>query len=192
MHIAVQMGHLSLVNYLLLNGANINQRDSNQRTPICTSILAFGTKSLSQYQQHGQQQQHQHQQQQQQQSLYHNRTEIVKLLVKYGSNLDLPDGQHQTPLILAVAATSSVPIACIALLVTSGCDIDHIDSFGNTALTYAISARADSVVDLLLKNNAATHILDRQGRSVLSIACSLGAEPIVAKLTQRGLDEMHR
>jgi len=171
LHIAVQMGHLSLVNYLLLNGANINQRDSNLRTPICTSILAFNsTPALANP---------------------HNRPEIVKLLVKYGSNLELPDSQHQTPLILAVS-TTTVPISCIALLISSGSDVDHIDSFGNTALTYAISARSDAVVDMLLKNNAATHILDRQGRSVLSIACSLGADSIVSKLMQRGLDEMHR
>lgn len=174
LHIAAQMGHFSLVNYLLLNGASINQRDVNLRTPIGASILAFGSSSATS------------QQQQQQQ-----RAEIVKLLVKYGSDLDLADVEHQTPLILAVS-TKNVPVTCVSLLLASGCDIDHIDSHGNTALTYAISSRADQLVDLLLKNNAATHILDRRGRSVLSIACSLGAESIVSKLMQRGLDEMHR
>ena len=122
---------------------------------------------------------------------------FFKLLVKYGSDLDLADAQNQTPLILSVATASkngsnNVPNSCISLLVSSGCDIDHIDSLGNTALTYAIGARLDSVVDLLLKNNAATHILDLHGRSILSIACSLGADSIVNKLMQRGLDEMHR
>lgn len=176
------MGHFSLVNYLLLNGANINQRDVHLRTPISTSILAFnstttsGTSSAS----------------------TSNRYEIVKLLVKYGSDLDLADAQNQTPLILSVATASkngnnNVPnSSCVSLLVSSGCDIDHIDSLGNTALTYAIGARLDCIVDLLLKNNAATHILDLHGRSILSIACSLGADSIVNKLMQRGLDEMHR
>lgn len=183
LHIASQMGHFSLVNYLLLNGANINQRDAIRRTPISTSLVAFNSTQPPLTS-----------------TTLHNRSEIVKLLVKFGSSLDLADAQNQTPLILAVA-TTNVPVACVSLLISSGCDIDHIDSMGNTALTYAIitssspsssSNRSDSLIDLLLKHNAATHILDQHGRSVLSIACSLGAESVVGKLMQRGLDEMHR
>lgn len=165
LHVAVHMGHLTLVNYLLLNGANINHIDVNHRTPICTSIQVASSQ--------------------------HNRIEIIKLLIKYGSNLDIADSNHQTPLILAVQSIH-LPLSCINLLINSGCDIDHIDSEGNTALTYAISTKSDHLVELLLKHNAATHILDKQGRSVLSIACSLGADGIVSKLMQRGLDEMHR
>jgi ankyrin repeat protein len=44
----------------------------------------------------------------------------------------------------------------------------------------------------LLRKNAATHILDTHGRSILSIACFCNAEKIVKLLTERGLDEMHR
>lgn len=173
LHVAVEMGHLTLVNYLLLNGANINQCDRLLRTPIATSILAFtSSQSPAQTQQ--------------------NRCEIVKLLIKYGSSLDLADANHQTPLILAACSSPPLPMSCINLLISGGCDLDHIDANGNTALTYAICNRLESLVDVLLKHNAATHILDREGRSVLSIACSLGADAIVGKLMQRGLDEMHR
>ena len=48
------------------------------------------------------------------------------------------------------------------------------------------------MVDLLLRKNAATHILDNEGRSILSIACSINGKEVLAQLTDRGLDEMHR
>lgn len=63
---------------------------------------------------------------------------------------------------------------------------------GNTALTLAVLGGHTSVVRLLLFWGAAVDIMDPAGRSLLSLAASIGNGPIVQELLARGLDEAHR
>jgi ankyrin repeat protein len=157
------MGHQTLVNYLLLNGANVNHKDLSGRGILSTTIFSTATLDIQ--------------------------CEIMKSLLKFNADLNECDENGRTPLILAVQENLEL---LVEFLVSNQADMDTIDNDCYTAITYAIKNNYANLVDLLLRNNAATHILDKEGRSILSIACSFNSRESLALLMERGLDEMHR
>lgn len=163
LQVAIYMGHYSIVACLLSSGANINHEDLIGRGMLSTAIYTTNKRS---------------------------QLDVIKLLIKYGAQLEQLDKNNQTPLILAAQENQ---IKCVELLLNNGADIDAIDSQQYTPLTYAVKNKFNELVDYLLNNrNAATHILDKDGRSILSISCAIGAEKIVRMLMNRDMDEMHR
>ncbi len=163
LQVAIYMGHYSIVACLLSSGANINHEDLIGRGMLSTAIYTTNKRS---------------------------QLDMIKLLLKYGAKLEQLDKKSQTPLILAAQENQA---KCVELLLNSGADIDAIDSEQYTPLTHAVKNKFNELVDYLLNNrNAATHLLDKDGRSILSISCAIGADKIVRMLMNRDLDEMHR
>ena len=93
------------------------------------------------------------------------------------------------------AAAQSNQLDMVRVLVGElGADVDVCDRNGCTPLSHAIRNGAVAMARALLVDyRAAIHLLDVQGRSVLSLACRHNVEPVVEMLTdERGMDDMHR
>ena len=59
--------------------------------------------------------------------------EIVKFLIDNGAQISVLDNEKRTPLMLGAKLGN---VKCVELLLSHSCDIDQVDSHGNTALHY--------------------------------------------------------
>jgi ankyrin repeat protein len=95
-----------------------------------------------------------------------------------GTNLDVKDGNQQTPMHYAA---SNGCISIIDYLVAHGCDINPLSSSGLTPLHLAVRERKIGAVDCLLNHG------DRQqpchaGRSPIIYAYNTGDQPLISLL----------
>lgn len=74
-------------------------------------------------------------------------TEIARLLIKYGANVNWIDGEGVTPLILA---SFKDYIEIVQLLLEHGADVSTRDQWGQTALDYALRRGNDDPIAQLL------------------------------------------
>ena len=92
--------------------------------------------------------------------------DYIKLteLITKGVNLDKPDNDGKTALILATYDGNE---EIVELLIKKGADVNTVDEDGRTALIYAIYDGNEDIVQLLLKNNAMVNVIDNDGRTPL-------------------------
>ena len=164
LQVAILRGHSSLVTLLLKRGANVSHRDQQGRGMVSACVFSCAPNPSV-------------------------KTKMVKALVSCGATLNEADANGRTPMILA---TLEKQPQMVAAFIELGADMDVIDSECYTAVAYAVKNDWHELVELFLRRNAATHILEANGRSVFSVACLFGARRALAALMERGLDEMHR
>jgi ankyrin repeat protein len=95
------------------------------------------------------------------------RTEIVKLLLNKGANVDSVDKFMITPL---MSASLSGYLPVVNALLDSGATVDAKCHMGRTALMHASSRGHDKVVGRLIESGADLQVRDINGESAIDIA----------------------
>ena len=95
---------------------------------------------------------------------------ILKMLIKFGANVNCPNKKSFTPL---MAASLITEVEAVRVLLNAGADINAIDCKGETALMKAVDANALQVIKVLLNANADVNIANTVGLTALMRAPSI-------------------
>ncbi|XP_075993354.1 ankyrin repeat domain-containing protein 6b [Genypterus blacodes] len=104
-------------------------------------------------------------------SAYKGHSEVVRLLLKAGCDLDIQDDGGQTALHRAAVVGNG---DITAALIQEGCALDRQDKDGNTALHEASWHGFSQEVKLLVKAGANVHAKNKAGNVALHLACQNG------------------
>ena len=110
--------------------------------------------------------------------------ELVIKLVQDGMDVNQPNLEGQTPLMLAAQAERN-GAAVIDLLLAQGAKVNEVDTYGNTALIYAAQAGDLDAVKLLVEHGADTSLENKSGSKALDFA--IGDEHFFVTQYQEGL-----
>ena len=113
---------------------------------------------------------------------------LVQLLIAYGADVTLRIKNDETCLMWSSFKGFS---DISQLLIRAGADVNAQDTkYGYTPLMVAAKNGYFETVELLLRNKANPHLLDKAGRSALIHAQSRGNPQVVALLTDISLKEL--
>ena len=112
-----------------------------------------------------------------------NYTDIVRLLLQRGANVDIKDKENRTALYIA---SKFKHIEIVNLLLQSGANVNIKDKDNQTALYIASSYGHIGVVGALLEHGADTEIKNKYGESPLKAASSKGHKNIENVLLKHG------
>lgn len=113
---------------------------------------------------------------------------IVKMLIRYGSNVDAVDGNGTTPLHIA---TGRYRYKIIKVLLEAGADVNIVDRGQNTALHLSSrgSENGKPVTEVLLDSGADIHARNDVGNTALHVAADAPEDlSMVQLLIERGSD----
>ena len=110
---------------------------------------------------------------------------IVAALLSKGASLHVVSMDNQTPLMLAAAYGHA---DVVNLLLNAGAKIEATDEEGQTALLYAAGKGHDAVVQTLLGKGANLHAVDDEGKNALMLAATNGHDKLVKRLLNAGID----
>jgi ankyrin repeat protein len=102
LHLASFSGNLKAVQMLLERGANVHARDAYGSTPLCNSLMGLQPND-----------------------------DIAPMLLAYGADVDPPDNDHSTPLLLA-SYNGSPDV--VQMLLDRGANVHARHDDGQTAL----------------------------------------------------------
>lgn len=103
--------------------------------------------------------------------------ELVSLLINLGVELELKEPEFGYTALACAADEGNIQI--IEVLVNAGCDIDHQDFEGLTALMSSIVSNQLESVQALVRLGANLNIRDKVGRTAEDIAAGLEHEAII-------------
>ncbi|XP_064471418.1 ankyrin repeat and SAM domain-containing protein 3-like isoform X2 [Ornithodoros turicata] len=110
-------------------------------------------------------------------------SEILELLLRYGTDVNAVNIQGQTATVLAAMYGNK---DTVHLLLKFGADREVRDTEGHTALFHAVAHGHSAVVQTLLDAGANVNCVDKSGVSPLTIACAARHENVVALLLRAG------
>lgn len=125
------------------------------------------------------------------------RTNTAELLLKSGSDVNVRDGQGETPLHVAASWGGHVDVA--RLLIAYKADVNATDNDGKTPLWSAAAGGQTNLIKLLLENGANVNAQDKcrncplsgaimnNRYAVVSLLLSHGADPTVSDLSGNGM-----
>ncbi|KDQ10187.1 hypothetical protein BOTBODRAFT_164122 [Botryobasidium botryosum FD-172 SS1] len=142
LHYAAGWASLPMVRLLIELKANVHARDNDGRQPLHLAALR--------------------------QTFSSGRSEVMRLLLDAGAELDATDSRGDTPLSLAKA---------VHALCDAGADVDAADAHGDAPLHYATEGGSASAVQLLLGKGASPLERARDGTSPLHNALVLMRHP---------------
>ena len=111
--------------------------------------------------------------------------EGLKTLIAKNVNLDKPDYDGKTALILAAYDGNE---EIVELLIENKAEVNIVDEDGRTALIYAIYDGNEDIVHLLIENDAKVNVIDNDGMTPLIYAIFEGNNEIVELLIQNRAD----
>ena len=187
LHTAAGHGDAALCRLFIQHGADINQIDSydasplmyaveEQQIPICKLLLKSGaninfrnSKETILLE-----------------AISTKNAELVEYLLSQGAEVDgtPPSEKNLTP--LTVAASTNQP-DMVKLLLDSGALIDRRMKRGRTALWVACNFGCFEVIPLLLQRGANPNVTDFHGVSIIEVAVGLGDLETVKLLIQHGI-----
>ena len=112
-------------------------------------------------------------------------TEIVKILIKAGAQVDIPEQRGLTPIIGAIYFGHK---EIAELLIAGGADINRKLPDGRVPLFFAIMRGHKELTELLIAKGASLKATDKMGNSPLILAAMNGHMPIVELLLDKGVD----
>jgi len=184
LHFAAEEGNISVMNYLLGKGFDINSIDSyNGYTPCmyaCVNgnvdafkILAEKKADLNIQNQKGTYLIHE--------AAFRGNVEVVIFLLGKEVNINLKDSIGLTPLFYACDAGK---LGMVMFLLELGADINLIDEKENTVLHYAVLSDNNDIFDLIMKAIPDVNAKNSEGITPLHYAAMLGNMEMVKKLTK--------
>ncbi len=111
----------------------------------------------------------------------------VLLLALVGSGVSLGAAAPASPLVEAVKRAADER-AAVAALLRQGVDPNSADSYGSTALHWAVDLDDLATVELLIRAGANPRAVNRYGVAPLSLACTNGNAAIIGELLDAGAD----
>nr|MBP8083685.1 ankyrin repeat domain-containing protein [Spirochaetota bacterium] len=114
-------------------------------------------------------------------------TDIIKLLVEKGADINVYDSTGKTPLIAAVESGSETDAA---FLISNGADVNRKSSRGAGPVFSALtdSPKHLKMIALLSSKGADLNMRDGSGRTALMIACEQGFRRTAEVLIKNGAD----
>ena len=143
---------------------------------------------------------------------YNGYTDIIKLLIKHGGDVNLLSGRQYAAIHIAAwngqdevvkllldagaeydnqTVDKNTPLALAAhgshletmkLLMSKGCDVNNADRDGDTPMSYAATHGMMEGIKLLIENGANPNVCDNSGASVLWTAVYHGHKDVVKQL----------
>jgi len=112
-------------------------------------------------------------------------TEIVKILLKKGADVNCKDVEGATPLIIA-SRTDNFKL--VKLLISKGADVNAKDNLGTTALMYAAQNNSIEIANQLIIEGADINAKDNVGTVALMYAAYHNYTEVSQLLVNRGAD----
>ena len=174
---AVSESHKYLIKYLLESGADVNifnclaEAVIHGDNCVCKNASEMGTQSGN--------------------------IDIVKTLIRFGADVDLPIEGHLTPLMLAVDQNSlmstckgsmDTKMAIAKSLIQAGADVNRTDQYRKTALMRIAYSGCEQMGTLLIEAGADVNKTDMYGTTALLIAARGGNLNMAQVLIEAGAD----
>ena len=118
--------------------------------------------------------------------MYNKNPEIIKLLLKNGTDVNAKGYHGRTPLLYAIQYTSSIDV--IRLLIEAGADVNAKDKDGNTALMKASDRLLDfsQIAKVLIESGADVNEKNKKGETAWYLAAKKGRSEIKKILEEAG------
>jgi ankyrin repeat protein len=156
LHHAVTDGQTEIIKLLLSRGANVNFKESKfGLTPLHLAVIIP----------------------------FEYKTEIINLLLEYGTDIDAVTNKGVTPVQFALTANHP---EIVKLLISEGANVNNQDIDGEILLHSASKRGNSDLVKILLSNGAKPNIKDNDGKTPLDIAIKEGHSEIVIILKEHG------
>ena len=111
--------------------------------------------------------------------------DIIHLLFEYGADVDRPNGQGDTALIIAVKEYKIRPMR---LLLEHHADVNHRGPGRLTALFLAVAFGRSLAAEMLLRHGSDTSLRDKHGSTPLRVAVQDNHPELIRMLLQAGAD----
>jgi len=182
LHLAIETGNLSIVRYLIDNGADVNGKDWAGDTPlhkaasegyreIMSYLVSKGADIRSRNKFQSTPLHH---------ASYQTSLQPIVFLVENGAEINSTNIKIETPLNIAAYMDN---YQIIAYLIASGADVNISDNMGMSPLHYAIFGRDAKVIRLLLSKKADVFAINGAGNTPIDIARITGFNSAVSILT---------
>ena len=112
----------------------------------------------------------------------------VRTLLQYGADPNIPSFYGQQSLHWAAQNKRQSPYQILEALIEGGAEINAIDYWNRTALTYASGNTDLAPIKLLVKKGTALNVRDRRLRTALGYAARMGDFQHVEYLLESGAD----
>ena len=165
LHTSTKYQSVSLMEYLLTLGADVNATDKEGETALA-NVTKFGFCNAK-------------------------FTDMAKLLLKFGADVNIQDAALKSPL---HHACESSPLEIVKLLLEKGAKLDILDRSGQCPIHYCLKnyhCEEDGLLDLLgvvLSNKEAPNCVDIHGRSILHMASVDQSDSVVELILNYGAD----
>lgn len=155
---AAYHGNLPLLRRLVEGGADLRELHPNGSRPsaLHSAVASAGIRPLKQI-------------------------PVIRYLLDQGADVNLRDGQKNTPLMLA-SGMHDPSLAVIRLLLDRGADPDLQGGARRTALMYAVSAGNREVVRELLRRGCRVDLKNAAGQTALQVAYIRAAPPEILRM----------
>ena len=157
LHSAVASNEHTTVELLLRAGAHINELNTSGTTAL--SVAASQSDNV----------------------------DILRILLKYGINMDVQNRRGKTGLMWASVYGRS---KMVAFLIQHKVDVQLVDSDGAGALHYAITGNHPNIVRLLLQAGVDYHLKSKNAGTIIHLAAQVGDIDVLKELARAGLAGM--
>jgi ankyrin repeat protein len=191
MHACERGGGFDHVKLLLHLGADFSMKDHEGNTPLEYALMKGNTligEEISKLQFHAEKEES---------KLFYrackNSTsafdeDALSQLLTKDTNLNIRDGEGNTPLILAIKNNNQ---KLLSFLIEKGADLEARDHLGRTPLMVSICEKNNAGAFELLKNNAQKDARDYYGKSPMILAAQYGNTSMLKYLHQKGFGTLN-
>jgi len=125
---------------------------------------------------------------------FYKNAEVAQLLLEHGANINLRNGQRQTPLHRALVDVDKFwdnIVGFIQLLLEHGADVDTSDNDHSTPLHLALQNGSVRAARLLLEHGANVHLQNNDGQTPYQVASAKGHGEIACLLSEHSQGEQN-